>query len=512
MRDLSGSGQYLTLASSLGITVPDDPVFAIIWAEFDSTVTSQVLLSMGVSGAGAERRYVLVSSNTVQAISHPAAGAVVASVAYSTTGVKVPVFAEWPTASLRAIQVGNGSRVTETTSRPMSSVPNQIRIGATHTASGPFNGRLGPIGIYRGTITADDKTATLAGIHPELIRPADQLDVIDLGGRNSPELSLKGNAYTITGSPGYADAPRLFRRRRQSMIFVPSSAGQTLTLPTIASTATLSVPTLAPGAVTLALPAIASTAALLAPTLAAGAVALGVPAIAAGAVLSAPALAAGAVNVSLPAIASVASLAPPTVAAGVASLLLPTIASGSTVSTPTLAPGELDLGLPAIASGAVLAAPAVAPGVAAVALPAIGSTSTLFAPTVVGAGAVALPAIASTATLGAPTLTAGPVSVSLPAIASASATYAPSLAGVAALALPTIASTSALYGPALVPSVMALTLPTLASTSALFSLTITDGAIPVYTVLRIGAARAGRNGLTARAGRSGLTARTHLSE
>lgn len=509
MRDLSGSGQYLTLASSLGITVPDDPLWAFIWAEFDSTVTAQVLLSLGLSGAGSERRYVIVQSNTVQAITNPAAGPVAASTPFSTTGVKVGVLAEWPSMSLRAITVNNGTRATESTSRSMSNVPNQIRIGATHTASAPFNGRLGPIGIWRGTPTADDKQALWAQIHPELVRPTDQLDVIELTGRMSPERSLKGNAYTLTGSPGYADAPRLFRRRRRSMIFVPGSGVQTLDLPTIAITATLAAPTLAAGAVTLTLPAIASTASVLAPSVSPGAVSLGLPAIASAAALTAPALAVGAVSISLQTIASTASLAAPTLAPGAATVALPAIASASTMAAPTVAPGAVGVALPAIASVSSLAAPTVTPGVAAVVLPVIPSTATLHALTLVGTGAIALPTIASTATLTAPTLTAEAVTVTLPSIASAAATHAPVLtAGTAALALPTITASPTLHVPALAPGLITVTLPWLTSTAVLFSPTIIDGDIPLYDAIRVGGVRSSQAGAagvrTGQAGASGV--------
>jgi hypothetical protein len=514
-RSFNGTTQYLSRttipasAAPLTVSIHFKPTAGsggkTLWALADTAGTANYFRLEYDEGAGnleAETR------------STTSGGAVMSTVGGITEGAWNHGAAVYAAANSRTVY-GNGTAGTTNTSSvtPLDLDTEAIGVLLRSTTAQFFAGELADYGLWDVALTAAEITALSKGVSPLLIRPASLVSYAPLGGRLSPEPDLiTGVGFALTAAPTYADGPRLYRPRGRSLIVVPSSAGQALALPTIASTETLAAPTLAPGTAPVTLPAIASTAALLAPTLSAGAVALGLPSIATGAVLSAPVLTAGVVDVSLPAIASMSSLAAPSVAAGGVAVGLPTIAAGSTVSAPALAPGGLDLGLPTIASGAVLTAPAVAPGVASVALPAIGTTVTLFAPTVVGADAIALPTIGSTAALAAPTLTAGAVSVSLPAIASASATYAPTLAGVAALALPTIASQSALHGPALVPGVMALTLPTLASTSALFSQTIIDGILPTYTVLRIGAARAGRNGVTARAGRSGITARTHLSE
>jgi hypothetical protein len=489
-RTYNGSSQYAyaDVADGLGIT-GNDPVWASFWFWPNSTAASYGVFNIGVSGSTNHYRRVTSGGGNVLGSSGGAGTNASASAALAGAAQWQHILAEWGGVTSRKIAVNNGTPGTNATSINITSAPNHVRLAATLNLSAYMAGRLAWIGVFSGVPTDDQKAALAAGAHPAVVSPATLLDAWDKIGEGSTEGSWRGNALTLVNSPTRSDSPRIYLPRGRSMIVVPSSAGQTLTLPTIASTATLAVPTLAAGAVALALPAIASTAVLLAPALSAGVVALGLPAIAAGSVLSAPALTAGAVTVSLPAIGSTASLAAPAIGAGAVSV-----------------------GMPTIASGAVLTAPAVAPGVAAVALPNIGTTATLFAPTVIGAGAVALPAIASTASLAPPTLTAGAVAVSLPAIASSSATYAPTLAGVATLALPTIASQSALYAPALVPGVLSLALPTLASTSALFSPTIIDGVIPTYTTIVLGAARAGVARITARAGRSSITARTHLSE
>lgn len=488
-RNLNGTNQYYTTASGLGVAA-NDPVSIVVCASLDDFGAAVVGASLGVSGASLNQRR--LQFETTQLASARADGGTgsnnSAQIAYTVTGSHKVTGAEFRATNDRWVWTDLDAPVQNTGNQSMSAAPTAFRIGATMSGGGPFDGPMKYAAIYAAALTDDTRRGLAARWHPSLLQPDDLIDVFDFTGR-STERGWKGTALTLTGSnPAFADNPRLFYPRRRSSILVPGSS-LALTLPTIASTATLAVPTLAAGAVALALPAIASTAVLLAPALSAGVVALGLPAIAAGSVLSAPALTAGAVTVSLPAIGSTASLAAPAIGAGAVSV-----------------------GMPTIASGAVLTAPAVAPGVAAVALPNIGTTATLFAPTVIGAGAVALPAIASTASLAPPTLTAGAVAVSLPAIASSSATYAPTLAGVATLALPTIASQSALYAPALVPGVLSLALPTLASTSALFSPTIIDGVIPTYTTIVLGAARAGVARITARAGRSSITARTHLTE
>lgn len=236
-------------------------------------------------------------------------------------------------------------------------------------------------------------------------------------------------------------------------------AASTLSLPTLASGAVLFAPTVAPGAVTLSLPTIASGAQMFAPSLA---YVLSLPTIGAAAQTFAPTVTVGAVTLVLPTIATGATLFTPALSYVMS---LPTIASGGQLFAPTLAVGAVALVLPTIASGAALLAPSLA---YVVALPTLASGAQLFGPTVTtGAVTLSLPTIASGQQLYPPAATQG--AVLLPTVASAEQTFAPTVTPVYTLGLPTIPAGAATAAPALA---YAMTLPTIAGSSAIFAPTL----------------------------------------
>lgn len=204
---------------------------------------------------------------------------------------------------------------------------------------------------------------------------------------------------------------------------------QSLSLPTIASGAAITPPSLA-YAVTL--PTISSGSALFAPSLAQR---VSLPTIGSTVAVNAPTLAQA---VSLPTIAATTALNPPALAYAVS---LPTISSGSQLSAPTLMQA---MNLPTISSGTTLYPPSVT-AQGSLSLPTIASTVTLNSPTL--AYAMSLPMIGSTASLAAPSIA---YQVSLPTLSSGAQVHAPTLAlGSVTLSLPTISNTQ-LFAPAIV--------------------------------------------------------------
>lgn len=154
-------------------------------------------------------------------------------------------------------------------------------------------------------------------------------------------------------------------------LFAPTLA-QTLSAATIASGATLNVPSLA---LTLELPAIGTTVSLFAPTLSTEN-SLVLPVISAGTTLFLPSVA-GENALALPTIASGETITAPSLEFVV---LLPTITTGATLYSPTLTPGDVTLTAATIASGSAVYAASVAAGANALSLPTITTTTTLNTP------------------------------------------------------------------------------------------------------------------------------------
>lgn len=243
-REFSGTGQYITLASGLGLGA-NDPCWMSGWFWVDVGTVTQVLFSLGVAGSGNDRRdvvYYLSSLNLAARSTNSATSNVYGT--FPGTGLWFHALAEWADASNRAFTVNGVGRTTELTTRIIGVAPNEVRIGATHTASSPLDGRAGHVGIFSGIPTADQRRAAALGIHPMLLSPQTLLEGFDLDGRTSPERGYKGGLLTLTGSPTYADAPRILRPHGRAQVTVPASTLNNYSL-SAASAAYLWTPTAA---------------------------------------------------------------------------------------------------------------------------------------------------------------------------------------------------------------------------------------------------------------------------
>ena len=272
--------------------------------------------------------------------------------------------------------------------------------------------------------------------------------------------SLDPGTFTISASDDWAVATVAIR---------PGTGSQTLTMPTIASGAALSVPTVVPGAVSLLMAAIAAGSTLFAPAVVQT---VAPPTIASSAVLFEPTLTVGAITISPPAIASGETLFTPTVVPGAVTITVPAIASTETLFAPAL--GYV-VAPPAIASGETLFAPTIVPGAVSLSPPAIASGETLFAPTVSqGGGSQTLdpPSIASGGTLFFPTVVPGAVTLTAPAIASSESLFTPALSYV--VALPTLASGAVLNVPTITTGAVTVAPPAIASGATVFAPTVAN--------------------------------------
>ncbi|RPJ63662.1 MAG: hypothetical protein EHM24_24090, partial [Acidobacteria bacterium] len=232
---LSGTGQYYTLASGLGLTA-NGAYWVALQTWIDSTAVAQGFLSVGVSGSGNNRRIVGYASANggffAQAINNVGTGALTPGIA-GTAGMWNGVVAEFGSATSRACQVNNGTRQTSATSNSLSVAPNQIRLGASHTGTGLLDGRLATVGIWSGVPTADQRAALFAGAHPLLVSPSTLLEAWDL---TTPAVltGWRGNVLTATGSPTMLDSPAIYLPRGRSLVAVPAAGGGggAVTLPT----------------------------------------------------------------------------------------------------------------------------------------------------------------------------------------------------------------------------------------------------------------------------------------
>lgn len=222
---------------------------------------------------------------------------------------------------------------------------------------------------------------------------------------------------------------------------------QSISLPTIASTVIVRVPSLAYAVVGAT---ISSGAALNVPSLTYQVL---MPSIASGAVLNPPSTI---YAVAMPTLASGAAVNQPGILPPAQSITTATISSGATVAAPT---ADYRVTMSTIASGAAVNAPATT---YTIALPTIASGAIVRVPTV--AYSITVPSIASTAIVNVPAL-AGVVN--LPTIASGASVLAPS--ATYTVNLPMIAAGSTVNVPALAYSIQ---MPTQSSGAVVFPATL----------------------------------------
>lgn len=215
-REFSGTGQYLTHETGLGLAATGESWWGILWVWLDNTSATRILFSIGFDGSSSSRKYVAWSTTNGIEVVTAGNSPQRASSAFSTTGAWTPVLFEFVSNTSRAVTVGGGSRVLESTTAILfTEAPNQVRVAASHTASALHDGRLAYIGLFSGTPHANDFTDLLAGgvianaKHPTLTHSAANLIAYwDLDGVDSPEPDGVGsNDLTLTGSPTQIASP-----------------------------------------------------------------------------------------------------------------------------------------------------------------------------------------------------------------------------------------------------------------------------------------------------------------
>lgn len=494
-RDYNGSSHQSVCSSALGLG-PDSSKSFGGWFRVDSYAAQRVLGSIGISGAGTSRVF-LSTAITTGNVTITTTDAGVGSSSASVSGVAV---GNWFLAigyvpegnTGRSVSCNFGARGTEGTTRSTTMPPNTVRIGATPSGTAFLDGQCAAFWVVRGELSEAQQHELALGAHiTDVADPTTLLDAWDMTrvgpirGQRGYMMDATAGGPLLLGPPGIQQAPRIVR------VYVGLVAGggdQIADSTPAIATWTAPDATAAPGTVTAT--SAPATAAWTAPAATAAPGSVTATSTAAAASWVAPAATATAGAVTATADTAVASWSVPaaTAAPGTATVTA-TAASASWVAPAADATtaGQV-LSTPAVTTWVAPAATAQAGVVTVDASPAIATWAT---PTATATGGNTVTATASSLSWVAPaaSATSSATVAALPAIASWVAPDATATPG--AMSAVSVAAVATWVAPA----------------AAAF-----DGSIPTYTVLRIGAARAGRNGITARAGRSSLTARTHLSE
>lgn len=492
-KDFNGSNQYLETGTGLGLEPNEAKTFGVI-ARVDSFAAQRVLMSIGINGAGTSRLFLSTAITT----GNPTCTTTDAGVGSSSavgTGVAAGVYAlfygiAYEGNTGREVGCNRNARGVETTTRATTMPPNTVKIGVTPSNTAHLDGAVVAAWVVRGVlekwqtdlladfrhITSVAGRATLAHWMPN------RLGMVPDGLRRATMMPV-GTSALVPGVK-IQQAPRLVR------VYVGrvGAGAQNATSSPAIATWTAPAATAAPGTVTATSTPATATWTAPAATAAPGSVTATSTAAAASWVAPAATATAGAVTATADTAVASWSVPAATAAPGTATVTA-TAASASWVAPAADATtaGQV-LSTPAVTTWVAPAATAQAGVVTVDASPAIATWAT---PTATATGGNTVTATASSLSWVAPaaSATSSATVAALPAIASWVAPDATATPG--AMSAVSVAAVATWVAPA----------------AAAF-----DGSIPTYTVLRIGAARAGRNGITARAGRSSLTARTHLSE
>lgn len=224
-RDFSGSGQYLTIDSGLGLTA-NESFWISAWVWVDTLAAAHGIVGSGVSGTATNRRFlaVQVTNGLVQA---SATATAITSTASSPTGLTANtwynIVGEWGSSTSRAASHSGGTRGTSSDSTFLLAAPDRTRIAAYQagTVANPLNGRIAYPAIWRGVPTDSDRSALASGLHPMFVQPTNLIECLDITGATSPEPGRFGNAFTLTGSPTQIEGPRIVFPRMRSMVALP---------------------------------------------------------------------------------------------------------------------------------------------------------------------------------------------------------------------------------------------------------------------------------------------------
>jgi len=240
-------------------------------------------------------------------------------------------------------------------------------------------------------------------------------------------------------------------------VFAPALA-YAVAAPSIDSLTGLFAPTVTPGAVTIEPGTVASTAQIYSATVSAGGNSLSLPIIPSTTSVSAPTLVQNLITEAIP---STSTVFTPSLAQV---LELGTISSDASVFPGTVSPGAITLGSPTIASSATVHVPIVLAGGNALLATTIASTVNLFTPSVQAADiGLSLPVVSSTVAVYAPNV-GSQASLSLPTVSSTTVVSAPEVK--TSLYASYIGSTTQLFGPSLEYTIL---LPSISSTDTLFT-------------------------------------------
>jgi len=106
------------------------------------------------------------------------------------------------------------------------STPAGVGIGDLPGGGNSFAGEVAETALWNAVLSADDFVALANGISPLLIQPESLVFYAPVQGRYSPEIEVVGGlSLTLTGTPAYADHPRVFRPRGRVSVFVPAAGG-----------------------------------------------------------------------------------------------------------------------------------------------------------------------------------------------------------------------------------------------------------------------------------------------
>lgn len=222
-RDFSGTAQYLTLESGLGIGTNDAFWFSA-WLWVDTLAASHGVFSLGVAGALDNRRTLSIDATTgvVNALSvSPSNSSFATSPTGLTANAWFNVVGEWANSSSRAASHSGGTRGTNAGIRAMTLAPDRTRIATANPATPStslLNGRIAYAAAWTGAPADSDRSALASGLHPMFVQPSTLVGCWDITGATSPEPGRFGNAFTLTGSPTQIDGPRIVFPRGRSMV------------------------------------------------------------------------------------------------------------------------------------------------------------------------------------------------------------------------------------------------------------------------------------------------------
>ncbi len=177
--DFDGTTSFLQLQSNLGVTT--FPLTLMAWFQSDSVAVNQHIVSVGASGSNNEFSLVAagaVASDPIRAQSTQGGSNANADVIGYVAGQWTLAAAVFLTATARFSSVnGKLSSVNATSSTPIGTF-NRIHIGCEGqgTAPGtPFDGRIGPVGVWCSAITPSEIWDAAQGKPFDLIRPSSNL-------------------------------------------------------------------------------------------------------------------------------------------------------------------------------------------------------------------------------------------------------------------------------------------------------------------------------------------------